>query len=76
MKSILKNNFQHIATNILFQIVPAICAFLIILLSCNSEKKADTLFEKIPSSKSNITFNNTLTETDTFNYFLFSFADK
>ncbi|WP_276166246.1 VCBS repeat-containing protein [Zobellia alginiliquefaciens] len=38
---------------------------LIVLSSC--EKKADTLFTQVNSDHSNITFNNTIVETDSFN---------
>lgn len=45
------------------------------LFSCNSEKKPEKipLFRKVSSAKTHITFQNTLTETDTFNYFLFPY---
>ena len=43
--------------------------------SCISEKESQniSLFQKLPSRRTNITFRNSLTETDTFNYFLYSY---
>ena len=44
-------------------------------ISCNSDKDNENsqLFQKLSSKKTNITFENTLTESDTFNYFLFPY---
>ncbi len=42
--------------------------------SCKPEKKGEgPLFRKLSSQKTKITFQNTLTETDTFNYFLYPY---
>ncbi len=42
--------------------------------SCTHKKTGEgSLFRKLSSRKTNITFQNTLTETDTFNYFLYSY---
>ena len=42
--------------------------------SCTPEKTGESpIFSKLSSRKTNITFQNTLTETDTFNYFLYSY---
>ncbi len=42
--------------------------------SCKPEKTGeDPVFKKLSSGKTNITFQNTLKETDTFNYFLYSY---
>ncbi|MFO7370760.1 MAG: VCBS repeat-containing protein [Bacteroidales bacterium] len=55
------------------------CALALTLLctlfSCKSEKKTEKipLFRKVSSAKTRISFQNTLTETDTFNYFLFPY---
>ncbi len=48
---------------------------LCILFSCNPEKinHEGPVFQKLSSGKTNITFQNTLTETDTFNYFLYPY---
>ena len=40
---------------------------LLICFSCSQEEKTQTLFKLINSSDSGITFNNTITESDTFN---------
>ena len=49
-------------------------AILGICFSCKPEKAGEgPVFKKLPSKKTNITFQNTLTETDTFNYFLYSY---
>jgi hypothetical protein len=46
-----------------------------ILFSCKPEKtnQEGPVFQKLSSGKTNITFQNTLTETDTFNYFLYPY---
>lgn len=42
--------------------------------SCNKDNPVEKpLFKALPSSQTNITFSNSLTETDSFNYFLFSY---
>jgi enediyne biosynthesis protein E4 len=48
---------------------------LCILFSCKPEKTNNEgpVFQKLSSEKTNVTFQNTLTETDTFNYFLYSY---
>ncbi|MBN2349168.1 MAG: VCBS repeat-containing protein [Bacteroidales bacterium] len=60
-------------TVVIFGIIKSLFFFL--LISCTQlEKSKDlSLFKKLSSDKTNITFENTLTETDTFNYFLFSY---
>ncbi|MBN1143773.1 MAG: VCBS repeat-containing protein [Bacteroidales bacterium] len=44
-----------------------------ILSACNSFTGKKKLFKKLPTSFTRVTFQNTLTETDTFNYFLFPY---
>ena len=53
----------------------ALAAVISLLLSCESwrEGKHDRLFERIPSGRTHIRFTNTLTESDSFNYFIFSY---
>jgi len=48
---------------------------LCILFSCKPGKTnhEDPVFRKLSSGKTSVTFQNTLTETDTFNYFLYSY---
>lgn len=48
---------------------------LIAFSSCSKDKEgsSERLFKRIPSNHSSITFENTLTESDTFNYFLYSY---
>ncbi len=48
---------------------------LLIFDCCDSEKKNrdNSLFHRLYSERTNITFENTLTESDTFNYFLYSY---
>lgn len=47
--------------------------------NCSKEKESPTakteekIFNKIDSSKTGITFNNTLTESDTLNYFTYGY---
>lgn len=50
-------------------------SILFVALSCISEKdgKKTFLFQHLPSQYTNITFMNSLTESDTFNYFLYSY---
>lgn len=55
----------------LFRVL-AICALALTATCCNSPKK-DKLFNLLPSSKTNITFNNQLTETDSFNVLTFEY---
>jgi hypothetical protein len=47
----------------------------IIISTCNRDRTGDkeSLFRSIPPEQSNITFKNFLTETDSFNYFLYSY---
>ena len=51
--------------------------FLIAFCTCLSCKQANnskiSIFEKLSSKKTGVSFRNDLTETDTFNYFLFSY---
>ena len=46
-----------------------------IFFSCKPEKinHESPVFQKLSSGKTNVTFHNTLTETDTFNYFLYPY---
>ena len=54
--------------------VVLLIAILSICFSCTLEKTGeDPIFKKLSSRKTNITFQNTLTETDTLNYFLYSY---
>ncbi|WP_149274132.1 FG-GAP-like repeat-containing protein [Pareuzebyella sediminis] len=46
---------------------------LSVLLFWSCEQKPETLFSKIDASETGITFANTLTETDSYNYFVFSY---
>jgi hypothetical protein len=64
--------FFYLNRNIVWFVVLFI---LYALSSCKTEKSYDkaTLFQKMPSGKTGIKFQNTLTETDTFNYFLFPY---
>jgi hypothetical protein len=50
-------------------------SLIFLFISCISRKESQniSLFQKLPSRKTNITFKNALTETDTFNYFLYSY---
>lgn len=50
-------------------------SILFIIISCNSDKEGKNLplFQKLSSKRTNITFENTLTECDTFNYFLYPY---
>ena len=55
------------------------CIYLLSVLELSkscirvNEGKNISLFQKLSSGKTNITFKNTLTESDTFNYFLYSY---
>ena len=54
--------------------VVLLIAILGTCFSCKPEKTGEgPIFRKLSSRKTNITFQNTLTETDTFNYFLYSY---
>ncbi len=54
--------------------IVALVAVLASCISCNPGKTGeDRLFTKLSSRETNITFRNTLTETDTFNYFLYPY---
>ena len=48
---------------------------VLFLISCNSneEGKKTVLFQKLSSKRTNISFENKLTESDTFNYFLYPY---
>ncbi len=48
-------------------------AMLGIMCACTTEPSDGPLFRKLPSQTTRISFQNTLTESDTFNYFLFSY---
>lgn len=50
-------------------------SLIFISISCISEKEGRniSLFQKLSSKRTKITFKNSLTETDTFNYFLYSY---
>ncbi len=48
-------------------------SLLIFFTSCHSSRNPKKLFEKLPASFTHVDFQNNLTETDTFNYFLFSY---
>ncbi len=52
-----------------------ILSSILFTVSCNSDKKGENmpLFQKLSSKRTNITFENTLTESDTFNYFLYPY---
>jgi enediyne biosynthesis protein E4 len=54
--------------------VVLVIASLYACFSCTPEKTGEgPIFRKLSSRKTNITFQNTLTETDTLNYFLYSY---
>jgi hypothetical protein len=54
--------------------VVLLIAILGTCFSCKPEKTGEgPIFKKLPSRKTNIAFQNTLTETDTLNYFLYSY---
>src|SRR5512133_680364 len=46
---------------------------LLLFYACNNNPHSQKLFERVPSEVTHIDFRNTLTETDTFNYFLFPY---
>jgi enediyne biosynthesis protein E4 len=48
------------------------CVFAISIMACGS-RDSDKLFELLPSSATNVTFNNLLTETDSFNVLTFEY---
>jgi hypothetical protein len=52
-----------------------ILSSILFFISCNSdtEVKNQRLFQKLSSTKTHITFQNTLTESDTLNYFLYPY---
>ncbi len=52
-----------------------ICFFSLMILSCSKKEhiEAGKIFETVPAESSGITFNNTLTESHTFNYFTYSY---
>jgi hypothetical protein len=56
-------------------LVVLLTIILCILFSCKPEKTnhEGPVFQRLSSGKTNVTFQNTLTETDTFNYFLYSY---
>ena len=58
----------------LYPVVLLIIIFCI-FFSCKPEKinHEGPIFQKLSSGKTNVTFHNTLTETDTFNYFLYPY---
>jgi enediyne biosynthesis protein E4 len=57
-----------------FYLAVLLIALLGTFFSCKPEKKGeDAVFRKLSSRKTNITFQNRLTETDTFNYFLYPY---
>ena len=58
---------------VIFEVI--LSSLLFLSLSCipKKEGKNISLFQKVPSKRTNITFKNSLTETDTFNYFLYSY---
>jgi len=70
---------MRISVLLLFRKVISIGAvlysILIISISCNSDKEGKSLplFQKLSSKKTNVTFKNTLTESETFNYFLYPY---
>src|SRR5512133_2513907 len=59
--------------NHLFSMKVKILILTGISLLMGSCHKNDALFKKIPQARTHITFNNALTESDTFNYILFSY---
>ena len=69
MTNLLKPGYRKI-------LYPAVLLIAILgsCFSCTHKKTGEgSLFRKLSSRKTNITFQNTLTETDTFNYFLYSY---
>jgi hypothetical protein len=69
MNIFLKHVNRRLCPVVLLIIIP--CIFF----SCKPEKTnhEGPVFRKLPSGKTNVTFQNTLTETDTFNYFLYTY---
>jgi enediyne biosynthesis protein E4 len=62
--------FRRSCTGIEYSAILVTLVFTLISVSC---QKDSTLFERLSSRKTHISFKNTLTETDTFNYFLFPY---
>ena len=71
--SLMTDLLNHECRNRHYPVVLLI-AILGACFSCTPEKTGEgPVFTKLSSRKTNITFQNTLTETDTFNYFLYSY---
>jgi enediyne biosynthesis protein E4 len=70
------NKIMNIPARLFFKILPvgAFAATLLYMFisSCDSVPEG-AIFQNLSSSKTNITFENKLTESDTFNYFLFPY---
>jgi hypothetical protein len=70
----LMNNFLNPEYRKRLYPVVLLIAILVACFSCTHEKTGEgPIFRKLSSRETNITFQNTLTETDTFNYFLYSY---
>ena len=55
--------------------VTVLSLLLFLSISCTSDKESQnvSLFQSLSSKRTHIAFKNSLTETDTFNYFLYSY---
>jgi enediyne biosynthesis protein E4 len=70
MSTYLKPEYSK-SLSLVFLMLIIFCVFF----SCRPEKinKEGPVFQKLSSGKTNVTFHNTLTETDSFNYFLYPY---
>src|SRR5687767_1779123 len=63
---------QRHQRDLIFHKVIAIGALVLSMAACNSPDK-EKMFQLLPSTKTNVTFNNQLTETDSFNILTFEY---
>ena len=57
--------------NVLHKII--VIGFLVLVMTCCNSPEKDKLFQLLPSTKTNVTFANQLTETDSFNVLTFEY---
>ena len=57
--------------NALYKII--VIGFLVLVMTCCNSPEKDKLFQLLPSTKTNVTFANQLTETDSFNILTFEY---
>ena len=50
-----------------------VIGFLVLVMTCCNSPEKDKLFQLLPSTKTNVTFANQLTETDSFNVLTFEY---